>query len=128
MFYSQTITNKPAEGAFQCPGREFLVTCQTRGSLIISWRSAEYIGLNPLEFSNNRIEGDEESASGTVATLTRNVIENGERILESQLRITVDSSVLSPTITCERDNGNSDSVTLRILQGMYLQVLEFICI
>ena len=118
MCYSQTITNKPAEGDFQCPGQVLVFTCMTRGSLIITWESAEYIGANRLQFSDSRSMGDEESASGTVANLTRNFNESGEQVLESQLRITVGSDVSFPSITCKRDNGTSDSVTLRVLQGI----------
>ena len=78
----------------------------------------EYIGLNQLQFSTGRSVGSEESASGAVATLTRNDLENGESVLESELRVTVGSSVPSPSIVCARDNGSTDSVTLRVLLGM----------
>ena len=117
MYHCQMITNKPAEDDFQCPGQVLVFTCETRGSIIITWRSVEYIGANRLQFSDGRVVGNEESAGATVANLTRNVVENGERVLESQLRITVGSTISSPSISCARDSGNADSVTLHVLVG-----------
>ena len=119
-FYSQTIINKPANDEFQCPGQVVVITCVTRGSFLITWRSIQYIGANRIEFSTNSNEGAVNVFSNiTTASLTRNAMENGVQVLESQLRIIVGSNVPSPSVTCARDSGNADSVTLRVL-GMNL--------
>ena len=109
-----------------CPGDRIILTCETRGSPIIAWRSTDYVGgiNDQLEFSQLSSVGSIRSSSvyDTTATLTANREDNGVRVLISQLHITVRSDVLSTSAICVHDNGNEDMITLRSLSMLLLYV------
>ena len=85
-----------------CPGEEVTITCETRGSPVIAWRSEEYIGSGVLiEFGNIHSVGYTSYVnSNTVATLINNTIDNGVSVLVSQLRIIALSGSLTSSVTC----------------------------
>ena len=96
-----------------------VLTCQTRGSLTIEWRSNEFIDSSHL-----LLYGIHDSI-GTIlynptnhdifANFTSSRDENGLTVLESQLQIRVGSNASSPSVTCVHANGSMDTIKLRIL-------------
>lgn len=114
-----------ANGQRLCPGEEITLTCVTRRASTISWRSVDYISSfssNVLSFPESDTPGRNRSFSehpSTVATLTSNTMENGERVLTSELRITLRSDVPSFTVFCLRDLSFEANTTLRLL-GMLI--------
>ena len=103
-----TVTSDISPGDVLCPGEEVNFTCTTRNTAILIWSSNEYIG-NPLEFSSrddlDRIQRGSID-SNTAATLVSRSVENGTILLVSQLRITVSSISLNPSVTCIHDGDN----------------------
>lgn len=75
-----------------CPREEVTITCVTRGSPTLNWRSNEYIEAvgNSLTLASFNKPGHTVPSSvnmDTNATLVSKSIENGEQVLVSQLRI-----------------------------------------
>ena len=98
------------EERIACPGSIVEFTCVTTGSTGLIWRSNDFIGAGSttqLAFSDGDSEGVTRNLLNSVATLTRNEEVNGERVLESTLRITVSSSTPSTSVTCVRFDGNT---------------------
>ena len=94
------------------------ITCVTRGSQALAWRSDEYIGPGQqLSFNINNIPGDTDSSSnGAEATLVRLVNSNGEIMLQSILRVSVVPNFINFTVTCRNiDTGFEESVTYQTM-------------
>ena len=103
-----------------CPGERIILTCETRGSSTIAWRSMDYIGdmsdqLEFSRFSSTEVPNNSPVYNTTTAILTANREDNGVRVLISQLHITVRSDVSSTSAICVHDNGNEAMITLRLL-------------
>ena len=129
----QELRSTLREGNHTCPGEEVIFTCTVRASstlpvLSLALSSTEYIGEGgSLQFSTANMLGDVETSTGmdgsitATATLTKNTDVNGERILESTLRIT---AVVASMVTCMRGtDGGSESIELSI-SGTYLYISE----
>lgn len=85
-----------------CPGEQIIFTCVTRGSLIISWKSDEYIGAGGtrVEFAAVDVGKDVQINPNAAATLVSAEVINGTRILTSKLTVTATSDYQNPSITC----------------------------
>ena len=120
----QEISDNPRIGQSLCPGDEVILTCTTRGSSLIGWRSLDYVSRvisNQLEFSEVNSQGAMRRSlvyNSTVATLTSNSVENGVRVLVSELRIIIRPDVTSSSVICVHDNTNENTITLQLL-GMF---------
>ena len=116
-----TVTSDISRGDVLCPGDEVIFTCTTRNTAILIWNSDEYIG-NPLEFNlgdnlNQIRRGSIDS--NTAVTLVSGSVENGTILLVSQLRITVSSISLNPSVTCIHDGDNVPDVFSFQVLGIY---------
>ena len=120
----QGITSTLRDGNRTCPGEEVIFTCTLRGSLALAWRSPGYINNdNPLQFSTASTLGVDVPSmiNGRItatATLTRNVIDNGEQVLVSTLRIT---ATVDSMVTCSGTSGVAESIEFSI-SGTYNRV------
>lgn len=87
-------------------------TCVTTGSTVLIWRSNDFIGADDTDqflfISNRDGEGLTRRIRDSVATLTRNEIVNGQRVLESTLHITVMSSTPNTSVTCVNVDDDSN--------------------
>ena len=106
---AQTITSTTLlsanSGQVACANTQATFTCKTIGSSAIVWRSEQFIGTDNTAqlvfFADTHDPGDTRTVSTTVATLTRNELVNGQRVLESTLRVNVPSSSSSQlSVTC----------------------------
>ena len=73
-------------GRLACPGDEIIFRCETRGSLTIAWRSAEFIGPGGRQLQFANVESSPKSLNGTedtVATLIDTRDEDGIPVLVS---------------------------------------------
>jgi hypothetical protein len=113
-----TIT-KSFEGNYVCPGEKVILTCITNGSVAVAWISDEYIdpetnGIQ-LEFGSTDPVGHTEMSTinpNTFAELTR---KEGNRVIESQLHITVSKDIPTANITCsDIGHGLSSSFTFEL--------------
>lgn len=87
-------------------------TCETRDSHSIAWKSKEYIGDGDsfqLIFTSTEHEGLNKTHGSSSATLDRNEEENGQKVLESTLTVSVKSS--ASNVTCV--NYGSNNMTTR---------------
>jgi hypothetical protein len=119
-----TLTSTIFNGDVVCPGEIVTFTCVTRNSAIIGWNSIEYIGTGlQLEFDEggNRDEIHRGSIdSDTMATFINDTLENGIRVLVSELQINVSSISAFPSVTCVHvSNNERNTSTFRVLIGMY---------
>ena len=90
------------------------ITCITRNSQALAWRSDQYIGPGQqLSFNSLSTPGTKEiSPNGAEATFVRMDNNNGELTLQSILRISVIPTFTTFTVTCRNiDTGVSESVT-----------------
>ena len=116
-----TVNSTILAGATICPGKEVVLTCETRESAIIIWTSPTYIGdqigFNIADMVN---ETHRDSVnSNTVAILVKNTVENGTLVLESQLRI-VSVVSLDPSVTCIHGSNNiPETFTFQVLGEFY---------
>ena len=123
---SQEVRHTLPDGQSPCPGEIITLTCVTRGSPILAWTSDQYIeqGGTQLEFATFNNEGETRSSpinTDTVATLTRKAMENGQQVLESQLRITMLPSFPTFSVSCIHiGSGNTNETTFQLLLGMYM--------
>ena len=78
--------------------------------------SQEYLG-DPITFTPIQEEGSNiTSSSNSVATLTRNYLDNGVQILESTLCIVASLNHLNSTVTCvHTDSGNTDQFIVQVV-------------
>ena len=127
----QELTSTLREGNRTCPGEEVIFTCTVRGSsgisvLVLGWSSDEYIigQSGSLQLSTANMIGDVETSTGmdgsitATAIVTNNTNVNGERILESTLRIT---ATVASTVTCRDPNGGPASIEFTV-SGIYCTV------
>ena len=87
-------------------------------TFVLAWSSTEYIGQGgSLQLSTVNMLGDVETSTGmdgnitATATLMNNTIDNGDRILESMLRITV---TVASTVRCSDTSGGTESIDFSI--------------
>ena len=109
-----------------CPGEEVIITCETRGSSVMAWISDEYIGSGSLlQFLIIDNIGDWHTSSvnpNTIATLINNTVEDGELILESQLRIRAVSQFMNSSVTCiDLASGGTQTIAGLHVLGMFQQ-------
>ena len=117
-----TVTSDISPGDVLCPEEKVNFTCTTRETMILAWTSNEYIG-NQLEF-NSRDNVDEIRRgaidSNTIAILVSKSVENDNIVvLVSQLRITVSSISLNPSVTCIHNRDNLRDVFSFQVLGIY---------
>jgi hypothetical protein len=85
-----------------CPGEKITFTCATNGS-VVAWISNEYIGINgiQLEFSSRYPVGrNETSMINHINTFANLTMKEGDRVIESQLHITVSKDIPTANVTC----------------------------
>ena len=111
------------EGNHTCQGEEVIFTCtirrpSTSSVIAVAWSSPEYIGQSgSLQLSTENMIGHVETRTGmdgnitATATVTNNTIVNGERILESMLRIT---AVVASMVTCTGTSGVTASIKFTV--------------
>ena len=121
------LTSTISTDEITCPGDEVTFTCETRGSSVIAWTSDDYI-RDQLEFNagDSFDETRQDSVdANTIATFINNTREeDGTRVLESQLKIVVSSTSLSPSVTCIQVRDNvQESFPFQVL-GIYISVLQ----
>lgn len=94
------ITHEPAQLYNLCPGEGVVITCETRGSPIIAWtiNNVEQIEFGSFSHVGSVIQSSKDTA--TTASLTKNEIQNGIVVLESQLFTSVRSSSQNSSVTC----------------------------
>lgn len=115
-----TVNDPSVDVQSLCPGDVITLTCQTQGSPLIAWRSIDYVSTaigNQLEFDEFEDIGTTRPSlaySTTIAELT-NISRIPVLELVSQLRITIRSDVTSSSVICVHNNGNTDTITLRLL-------------
>lgn len=102
--YSQImLTSSLVNNAKVCPGDEIIFTCETRGSSILAWSSAQYIGGGGVqfEFTTDDTPGLVEQSrinADVIATLTSTDAQS--QTISSTLRIVASSDVSAPSVTC----------------------------
>ena len=118
----QRLSSTLLEGERACPGAQTNFTCITSGSLVMAWRSNEYVGPNgaELEFTSADGVGSMMTStinpeSDTVATLVRI---NGTRVIESLLSITVLDVYQTASVTCSNVGQGVSTITFTLL-GMW---------
>ena len=122
-YYSQEVRHTLQNGQSPCPGEEITFTCVTRGSPVLAWTSDQYIeqGGTQLEFATFDNENETRTIPinpNTVATLTRKAMENGEQVLESELRIITVSRFPTFSVSCIHiGSGNINETTFQLLLG-----------
>ena len=117
-----TVTSDISPGDVLCPGTEVVFTCTTRDTAILTWISDEYIG-NPLEFNSgddlDQIRRGSINSNTTATLVSRSVENNTILVLVSQIRITVSSISLNPSVTCIHDGENLRYVFSFQVLGIY---------
>ena len=117
--HAQTISSNLQVGEIVCPDSEVIFTCETRNSAAIAWRGDFYVGVQlgfSAELSNVQERLTTPFNEHTVAILTKNDIESGERVLESTLRIVASASSPNASVTCvHTDSGNMNSSKFQVL-------------
>ena len=104
-------------GGIICP-QTVVFTCTTKGSSVLTWRSGEYIGdqiVISSEFHNEGYTRTSTSTPSTVATLTRNYVDNDVRVLESTLHIIASPTFRSSSVTCVSADSSETSITFQVL-------------
>ena len=117
---SQRLSSTLFEGDRACPGAQVNFTCTTSGSLIMAWRSDEYIGPNgaELEFTSADGIGSRMTSSINPNTFAILVEINGNRVVESVLTITVLDSIQTASVTCSEVGLGASMITFTLL-GMW---------
>ena len=109
-----TITSTISDKQLVYPRQKLVLTCNTRNSAILVWRSPEYIGLgNQLVFTSTNTLQRTASHGSVTATLD----DVTQTMMKSTLYITVsDSSILTSfTISCHNvDHSENASITFHI--------------
>ena len=114
-----------------CPGPSYDFECETRGSSSLAWMSDEYIGSGgaDLQFIHSSPVGTMKKSAlhpNVFAILTANKLENGVRVLNCVLNISLPSDMNvsaivghRQSVTCvNRGLSRSTTANLRIT-GMY---------
>lgn len=90
-------------------------TCRTTGSNTLAWRSREYIGQNGEQLSLSPLGTTSSLNSYAVATVTNTYVENGQRVLESNLTIIVQGNIPTASVTCvSLGTGESDMTSFNL--------------
>ena len=124
--FAQMIIKPQQQHALEglCPGEEVVITCETRGSLIIAWASEEYIGYSlRLAFTSVHLVGDTRISPmnpNTVATLIKSEMDGNVQVLQSKLRIIAS---INSTVMCI--NVANDRPTSRRIQILGMHQLKF---
>ena len=86
------------------PSMKITFTCTTRGSNIQEWYSEAYItGIDDrIQLHEGRYTGSGRAANATIISIG---IENGTKVIVSELYIITSSQFLMPTVSC----GNNES-------------------
>ena len=92
-------------------------TCTTIGSNTLAWSSEEYIGQNGQQLSLSPLNVGTTSSlnSYAVATVTNTYLENGQRVLESNLTIIIQGNIPSASVACSSIGTGESSMTSFIL-------------
>ena len=106
------------DGSYVCPDKVIVFTCKTNGS-VIAWISNEYIGIDgeQLELGSTYPVGHTEPRminpkTKMFANLT---MKEGDRVIESQLHITVSKDIPTANVTChDVSHGLSSSVQFEL--------------
>ena len=95
-------------------------TCTTSGSLVMSWRSDEYIGPNgaQLEFTSADGVGRMMASSMNPSTFATLVRVDGNRVVESVLTLTVLDSIQTASVTCSEVGQGASTINFTLL-GMW---------
>ena len=123
--YTQRIISpQPSELQNLCPGEEVTITCKTRGSIVISWASEEYIGARGIQLWFNTFDniGNTHASHmnpNTVATLINKTVEDGVQVLVSQLHIIAQSQFMNPSVTCTNGHFGTQNTTRLHVLGMF---------
>ena len=117
----QRINSTLLRGQYACPNQQVLFTCETNGSLIMAWSSLQYIGPSGIRLELIADDGvghmvRSVMTSDTVATLTRI---NGDKVVASQLRITVQQNFPIASVSCIDAGVGMSPINFQIL-GMYV--------
>ena len=121
MVSSQVLNSSVPVGELNrlCPNQQISFTCLVKGSLIITWRSDQYIAMgSPLELSRSENIGFNRTSPmypSTVAILTNKSTEDGVQVLESVLRIETRADIFNFSISCLHANGSSEIINLQLL-------------
>ena len=92
-------------------------TCTTNGSLVMAWRSDEYIAPNgaKLEFTWGDGVGSRMTSPINPSTFATLVRVNGSRVVESSLTITVSDSYQTASVTCSEVGQGASTITFTLL-------------
>lgn len=99
-------------------------TCRTIGSNTLVWNSPEYIGQNGKQLSLSPLNLGTTSSLNTyaVATVTNTYIENGQRVLESNLTIIVQGNIPSASVICSSlGTGESSMTSFRLAKNPMIE-------
>ena len=99
-----------------CPDKEIVFTCKTNGS-VVAWISNEYIGIdgNQLELASLYPVGHTVRSTINPKTFANLTMIKGDRVIESQLHITVSKDFPTANITCsDVSHGSSSSVQFEL--------------
>ena len=102
------------QGNVAKPNQALVFTCVTRGSGILEWRSAEYIGIgNVLQLLSVNCVGRNFSSGNNLAlgTCTNVTDDHGTEVIESELYVI--ASLLHPvsSVTCTNNGiGTSEEI------------------
>ena len=122
----QRLSSTLLEGDRACPGAQVNFTCMTNGSLVIAWRSDEYIGPNGagLEFTSADGVGSRMTSPINPSTFATLVRVNGTRIVESVFTLTVSDSYQTASVTCSEVGQGASTITFTLL-GMYVVISSY---
>ena len=125
--HCQRISSSIRSGQPVCPGDEIVLICKMSDSATLTWTNLDYIGQTDKDLKFVHLNDEGHTLYGatyatTVAKLTRNILYNNIRVLESELRITIRSDVDSTSVGCVHFNGTIDSFTLRLLGISYYYI------
>ena len=104
-------------GHFVCPGQNITLTCVTRRSPVVSWRSNEYIGQNRTLMLASHNPKEHSQQSGTIAVLTRMNSTTGSEVmqLESKLYLNVSPKFKKFTVSCLTADFRNTTATFYLL-------------
>ena len=120
------LTSNPDVRVF-CNGSEVIFTCEIRGSSTLTWSGDFFYLRSPIGFANeiHPLNSPRNSSSNenTVATLTKNYVDGGVRVLRSTLRITALSSEPRGFVVCGGDEGTGERVDFQVLGELHVHTL-----
>ena len=86
-------------------------TCTTIGSNTLAWSSPEYIGQNGEQLSLSPLGTTSILNTYVFATVISTNIENGQRVLESNLTIIVQGTIPTASVKCSSLGTGESSMT-----------------